>query len=122
MPAGIRRPGIQRPIVQIDDLVPTHSRASSFPINPGPDPKTRHGELWFRSAGSPPAAPFSLHKKMAPSFEAEFVTPLCASFHCAIGASITDAACPEDQATARCFDALAHDAATGAAIRIIAVG
>src|SRR5438067_583991 len=75
---------------------------------------------WFRSAGSRSGAPFSLHKKMvplhkkmAPGFEAEFFTPLRDKFLLARSErSITDAACPEDHATARCFDALSHDAAS----------
>src|SRR4051812_449255 len=56
---------------------------------------------------------------MAPRCGAEFFftrTSYCRS------ASVTDTACPEDQATARGFNALAHDAAIPAAVRIIAVG
>src|SRR5215212_3983508 len=96
---------------------PHHSRSI-------PAPTRKLATASFGSARPDLLQPHHFHctKKWPRVSRPSSLRPCAQVFVGAIGASITDAACPEDQTTARCFDALAHDAATGAAIRIIAVG
>src|SRR5882757_738187 len=98
MPAGIRRPGIQRPIVQIDDrLVPTHSRASSFAA---PIRKLATASLVPLGRTLSRRTIFTAQKN-GPGFRGQVFYDFCAtSFHLS-RASITDAACLDDHATAR---------------------
>jgi hypothetical protein len=80
MPAGIGRPGIQRPIVQIyNRLFRRTEGASSFLA--GPEIKTRHSKLRSAPAGSRQSA-LSTEQKTGPEvrgrvlFYANFLLPI----------------------------------------------
>src|SRR5437762_12795570 len=91
-------------------------------IIPGPEPKTRHGELGSAWADLVQVWHFHCTKKWPRISRPSSLRLLCDKFHGAIRASITDAAGLDDHAAARCFDAFSHDAAIRAAVGVIAVG